>query len=200
MADTPEIEGLRAKARRAAIWASLGAASGLATWGLFLAAESTLGQEQEELVMYIVPGLIFGFAVGLALYRLGHARVWQVALLAAVSVVAWYIAINTAINTGVDLAWRWPSASYGLAASVGGLVWSAILTAAIAILFPFARRPRLWVELLLAGGATAGLVTEALLFDSLFYLVLWTVWYAVYAAVLSTALPSRKPDLPEAGQ
>ncbi len=195
MTDTPNVKGLPVNARRAVIWALLGAASGVVAWGLVWAVELTVNRN--DLANYVAPGLIFGFAVGLALYRLGHARVWQVALLAVVSVVAWYVAINTSIT----LALRWSSADYGAAASVGGLIWSAIQTAVTAILFPFARRPLLWVMLLLAGGAIAGLVTETLFGNSgaYFFLILWTGWYAVYAAVLSTALPSRKPVFTKAG-
>ena len=41
MADTPGIEGRTGMLRRAAIWAALGAGSGLAAWGVVWAAEGS---------------------------------------------------------------------------------------------------------------------------------------------------------------
>jgi apolipoprotein N-acyltransferase len=72
----------REKLRRMALWALLGAVSGAGAWIVVWAVDG------DELSIFVAPGLVFGLAAGLALHRLGHARLWQAALFAVLSVPA----------------------------------------------------------------------------------------------------------------
>lgn len=88
------------------------------------------------------------------------------------------------------------TARFALSGLAGGLAWSAILTAAAAALFDFARGKRLWLALLAAGGlAGAALAAPLDIWGRLggsmvIYVILWGGWLAAWAAVFSTAVPA----------
>ena len=168
----------RAKLRRMALWALLGGASGAAVPGV----EWAVGELR--LWSLILPGLSFGTVVGLALRRVGLARGWQVVLFAVFSAAAWF--------AGFILIDEFT------------LVWGVVQTAAVAALFPFARRFSLCVIMPVIASATATLIASAhhQIFEDQYYFfppdhffyILWTGWYAVYAAVLSLFLPWPKSE------
>ncbi len=185
----PEIRS--AKLRRAAGWALLGGASGLAAWGIvFWSAGNT--------ALFYAPGLLFGLFVGLALYRSGNARHWQAALFAALSVPGWY----AGGYVGRDYGFPWVRDLFSYneylylfgIGFVGGVAWSAVQAVAL-IPFPFARRLRLLAVLMAVGSVTPGILMVVLFTvrssDEVLFLTLWVGWYAVYAALLSTALPAE---------
>ena len=184
------------KLYRAGRWAFLGAASGVAVWlALFAAAAS---ETLSRAIVFYAPGTTFGLVIGLALFGLGYARLWQAALFAALSAPAWY----AGYYVGVEFGWAYglypdsPYIRFFIIGVVGGTVWAIVQTLAVALL-SFARRVRPLVTLVAVGAVTAGLLLVAGLTveteESLF-LILWTGWYAVYAAVLSLFLPWPKSE------
>ena len=191
---------LREKLSRAARWALLGAASGAVAWLALLAAEAS--EILDQAIGLFAPGPTFGLVIGLALFGLGYARHWQAALFAALSVPAWYAGFFVGVEYGVDWVNRLnPDSLYigiFVIGVVGGTVWAIVQTLAVVPL-SFARRVRPLVTLVAVGAVTAGFllvagdVTVGVLDDTLF-LILWTGWYAVYAAVLSLFLPWPKSE------
>ena len=195
----------REKLRRVALWALLGAASGAVAWVAVLAVAWDVcvfacGNDLPLLILDMLPGLTFGAAVGLALFGLGHARLWQAVLFTVLSLPAWYAGYMVGAGSGTELASGLHSEylSYFVPGVVGGTAWAIVQTLAVAVL-PFARRVRLLVTLVAVGAVMAGLllavgdVTVGILSGTLF-LILWTGWYAVYAAVLSLFLPWPKSE------
>ena len=181
----------RAKLRRMALWALLGAASGAVAWVVVWAAGGG------DLAFSFVPGTVFGLVIGVALFVLGYARIWQAALFAALSVAAWYAGYYVGVEYGYD----WASGLYSIylmffvIGVVGGTAWAIVQTLAVAVL-SFARRVRPLATLVAVGAVTGGLLSvHAPLIveteESLF-LILWTGWYAVYAGVLSLFLPQSE--------
>ena len=184
--------------RRMALWALLGAASGavawVAVWAVLWAVEGS------GTFLKYAPGLTFGLVIGVALFAQGYARLWQAALFAVLSVAAWYAGFYVGVEYGLDLARLGPQSRYlefFVIGVVGGTAWAIVQTLAVALL-SFARRARPLATLVAVGAVTAGLLlvhapltveTE----ESLF-LILWTGWYAVYAAVLSLFLPWTKSE------
>src|SRR5262252_8659745 len=85
----------------------------------------------------LVPGLVFGTVVGLALHRQGQATRRQTILYVAVATVANFAATNLAINiivqSGSNLAALWVG-------MIAGLTGAACLTALSLPLLPFTRR------------------------------------------------------------
>jgi hypothetical protein len=178
-----------AKLRRAAGWALLGGASGMVAWGIFFWSAGNTA-------LLYAPGLLFGLFVGLALYRSGNARHWQAALFAALSVPAWVAGFFSGVEYGDFLAIEffldYIYLQLFVTGFIGGIAWSAVQTIAV-LPFPFARQRRLLTILMAAGTVTPGLLlivgTAWHSYDALLF-TLWTSWYAVYAALLSTALPA----------
>jgi hypothetical protein len=197
---------MREKLRRVALWALLGAASGAVAFVAVLTAESTVLVVHVPKILFLLPGLSFGAVVGLALRRVGLARGWQVVLFAAFSVAAWHAGYIVGVEYGFLLAANLFPERYSMefvgAGLVGGLVWGVVQTLGAAVLFSFARRRRLCVILPLVGSATATLIVvpyDQFVDYSFFpgpelYFILWTGWYAVYAAVLSVFLPWPKSE------
>ena len=179
--------------RRALRWAFNGALSGAAADAIVFWSEKSLTSAWQDAVFHVTPGLAFGSVVAVTLYRRRLASRWRCACFAAASVAAWPAAYYSALLTLSEIGVG--PAEFAAAGLAGGLVWAAVLTSALPVL-PFARHPRLWI-MLLAGGGAAGVACIAPL-DYLgalggaaaIYLVLWSVWCAVYAAILSTALPA----------
>jgi hypothetical protein len=144
---------------------------------------------------------VFGLVIGVALFGLGYARLWQAALFAALSVPAWF----AGFFVGVEIGPRWASGLYSeylgyfVMGVVGGTAWAIVQTLAVVPL-SFARRVRPLATLVAVGAVTAGLLLVAGrfvgvgFFDEKLFLILWTGWYAVYAAVLSVFLPWPKSE------
>ena len=194
------------KLRRMALWAMLGAASGAVAWVAVWAAVNWVHMENDLLLLIpiMLPGLSFGAVVGLALRRVGLARGWQVALFAALSVPAWYAGFYVGVEYGPDWA-RLLNADnlyrfyleFFIIGFVGGTAWAIVQTLAVALL-SFARRVRPLATLVAVGAVTAGLLVAIgyIIFGTgiSLYLILWTGWYAVYAAVFSLILPWPKSE------
>ncbi len=182
--------------RRAAGWAFYGALSGAAaSAGVAWIERLRIGALMET-SFYVAPGAIFGLAVGLLLYRGGQAPLGRVVLFAAVSTAAWPVSYHAWLAVLVGIETPMPDAvRFALSGLAGGLAWSAMLTAAAALLFGFARARWMWLALLGAGGL-AGAVLGAPLDtwgrlggSMIIYVILWGGWLAAWAAVFSTALP-----------
>jgi hypothetical protein len=177
----------REKLRRMALWALLGAASGAVAWAAVWAVDGS------DNFLVFAPGITFGLVIGLALFGLGHARLWQAVLFAVLSVAAWYAGIS-----GGEYGYHWASDLYLVSSYlryfvigvVVGTAWAIVQTLAVALL-SFARRARPLVTLVAMGAVTAGFLVAigSNFFDRTMLLILWTGWYAVYAAVLSVFLP-----------
>ncbi len=203
---------MREKLRRMALWALLGAASGAAPWVLGWVAgvwgvEFGTRVENDLLTLILpryAPGITFGLVIGLALFARGYARLWQAALFAVLSVPAWYAGLYVGRGYGLDLANRLNADSlylfilvYFVIGVVGGTAWAIAQTLAVAPL-SFARRVRVLATLVAVGAVTGGLLLVASefvgvgFFNDTLFLILWTGWYAVYAAVLSLFLPWPK--------
>ena len=186
--------------RRMALWALLGAASGAVAWGVGVATGelSMSFGETPSPTYYTVdtaPGLTFGLVIGLALFARGYARLWQAALFAALSAPAWYAGFYVGGEffgaTGHYLDPKY--LAFFVTGVVGGTVWAIVQTLAVVPL-SFARRVRPLATLVAVGAVTAGLLTAIIansIFNTeqLFFLLLWTGWYAAFAAVLSLFLP-----------
>ncbi len=191
-----------------ALWALLGAASGFAASATLWLAEAAginfhisidLGFHQVELApATILPGLFFGLAAGLGFWRMRLAQGRQVAVFTALSILAWY----AGSYVGGEYGWDWASGLHGsylgwfVIGVVGGTVWAIVQTLAV-VLLSFSRRVRPLATLVAVGAVTAGLLLAArpinwLFFDIWPFIILWTGWYAVYAAVLSLFLPWPK--------
>ena len=182
----------REKLRRMALWALLGAASGAGAWIVVWAVDGSAK------FLFFAPGITFGLVIGLALFGLGYARLWQAALFAVLSVPAWYAGFYVGNDWASGLYSEY--LSYFVIGVVGGTAWAIVQTLAVAPL-SFARRVRPLVTLVLVGAVTAGLLLVAGdvtvgFFDDMLFLILWTGWYAVYAAVLSVFLPWPKSEAP----
>ena len=167
--------------------------------GAFAGAALTVLASVSPLVM---PGLTFGGIIGVVLWRRGLAQAERIVLLIFGEQLAWYAGFYIAVITGFDWYPDLSIRQYALVGLAGGLAWSAILTAVIALLFPFARRRWLWTGQLAAGTAACGLLLAAGGALDLSYnanmTLLWTGWHAVYAAVLATMLPRKKAAIREA--
>ena len=138
----------------------------------------------------LVPGLVFGNAVGLALVRFGLAGPGRALSYIAAATLANFIATNFAANM-VDAV-----ESAALLGMSAGLVGAACLTALTLLLFPFARnlRPCLWM--VAAGTALGALLHVAIEDNSSWgrgFLLLYAFWQAGYGAALGAALPRRSP-------
>ena len=136
----------------------------------------------------VIPGLVFGVIIGLALYRGGHAGPRAFAAYVAASTVSYIAAFNLAVGilfSGGSSIW--------LIGMIAGLFWSACLTGLAAWMFPFVRKFRPIALMLVTGcalGALLGII-EIFNFRGLgVFFVLWlAVWQAGYAAAFATALP-----------
>ncbi len=129
----------------------------------------------------LLPGLVFGLIIGLALYRGGHAGPRTFAAYVAASTVSYLATLYLAIRIYEYLAPMWPTGM------IAGLFGSACLTGLAAWMFPFVRKFRPIALMLVAGcllGALLGI-------GGGFWwgLVFYAAWQAGYAAAFATALP-----------
>jgi hypothetical protein len=176
----------------------VGLASGILTWLVIsfvwealIGLDSSLSLAGWELSfshLTLVPGFVFGNAVGLALARFGLVGLGRALAYIAAATVSNFIATNFAANL-VDAI---ESASVlGMAA---GLLGAACLTILSLAILPFTRQ--LWPCLsMLAAGAALGALLHVAIEDSSGwgqgFLILYALWQAGYGAALGMALPGR---------
>jgi hypothetical protein len=186
--------------RNAVLFGCVGLASGILVWLVIsFVWESLIGLDAHATIagwdlsighLTLVPGLVFGNAVGLALVRFGLAGPGRALSYIAAATLANFIATNFAANM-VDAV-----ESAALLGMSAGLVGAACLTALTLLLFPFARnlRPCLWM--VAAGTALGALLHVAIEDNSSWgrgFLLLYAFWQAGYGAALGAALPQRSP-------
>ncbi len=165
-------------------FALLGAVSGSVATTLIKVLPETRLKPFEWLVLSpgsVVPGLVFGLIIGLALYRGGHAGPRAFTAYAVASTASYLAAINLAfkIVDYADAMW--------LTGMIAGLLGGACLTGLAAWMFPFARKFRP-IALMLAAGCVLGALLAII--DSFWgTLVFFALWQAGYAAAFATALP-----------
>ncbi len=130
----------------------------------------------------LLPGLVFGLIIGLALYRGGHAGPRAFAAYVAASTVSYLAAFNLAfgIYDHPDPMW--------LTGMIAGLFGSACLTGLAAWMFPFVRKFRPIALMLVAGCVLGALLFRFGGFWGM--LLFYAAWQAGYAAAFATALPA----------
>ncbi len=171
-------------------FAVLGAVSGAITTGLLMVLSDQWKIESVDLFLVsplsIVAGLVFGVIFGTFLRYLSLASARIAVLYAAASTVSYFVAVNLALH----LSEFFESAM--LLGVIVGLVGATCLTAAAALLLPFARRVGPCVLMLIAGGVLGTLLETPARGDGgvLIWLFLFVPWQAGYAAAFATALPS----------
>ncbi|MFM9841831.1 MAG: hypothetical protein ACKVOI_02560 [Dongiaceae bacterium] len=186
--------------RNVVILGLVGLASGILVWLVIsFVWESLIGLDAYAEIagwglsfghLTLVPGLVFGNAVALALMRFGLANPGRALAYIAASTVSNFIATNFAANMvdAIDSA-----VFLGMAA---GLIGAACLTGLTLLLFPFARQigPCLWM---VAAGTALGALLHVAIEDSSSwgrgFLLLYGCWQAGYGAALGTALLRRSP-------
>ncbi len=170
-------------------FAVLGAISGAIATGLLMALPGNWAIESADLFfvspLSIVAGLVFGMVFGAVMIYLGLASVRIAVLYAAASTVSYFVAVNLAFHLIEPLGSVWQTGA------IAGLVGAACLTAAAALLLPFARRVGPCALMLTAGGLLGALLDMPVRGDSgiLVWLILFVPWQAGYAAAFATALP-----------
>ena len=130
----------------------------------------------------LLPGLVFGLLIGLALYRGGHAGPRTFAAYVATSTVSYLAAVHLALGIYHHPDPMWPTGM------IAGLFGGACLTGLAAWMFPFVRKFRPIALMLVAGcilGALLGIIG-----GFWWMLVFYAAWQAGYAAAFATALPA----------
>lgn len=175
-------------------WAANGALAGAGSAGILMWVDRLQVRELQNATFYLLPGLAFGLAMAVPLWRRGLAGGWATAMFAAASIIAWPAGYHAGGGLLLALVEIGPL-RLALAGLAGGLVWAAI-PAVATIAFPFMRVRRVWPGLVAAGGLTGALCVSLLEilgqwgFGAV-YIVLWGVWYAVQGALIAMALPSE---------
>ncbi len=173
-------------------FAGLGAFSGAAaTLLFFFLPEDWRLEPFSWLALFpgsLVPGLVFGVIVGLALTRRGLLVVWSYAAYVVASTLSYLAALTLAVQVLADAFES--MIAVGL---VAGLFGSACLSALSALMMPFVRQTKPCLFMLLAGCLLGGLLRIPDEFDVLFsWMFFFAAWQAGYAAALATAVPRRK--------
>jgi len=204
----------RQEHRQASALGVFGLASGCIVWALLYLPLLPLGTEYSlPLRLFgseydfgfndfsLIPGLIFGVVIGLALHRRRLASVSQIGAYSSAATISYvaadFLARNLAGRDSSILHLTW----IGM---VAGLLGATCLTVLSLPIFPFIRRWRPCLLMALAGLLLGGLLGVALLeeIDPFFsLLILYVPWQAGYAAALGAAVPRRafRPDGPAGG-
>ncbi len=179
-----------ASIRPVPLFALLGAASGIATVAILMLKPNwhlTMPGGVNIWPLSVVPGLVFGFVIGLALYyrgRISPAAFVGYVLAATLSNYAAVTLTTEILVDRIDAGW--------LAGIVAGLFGAACLTAFTLALLPATRKPRPITLTVLAGGALGALLGPAIGSEGLiWWFVFYGLWQSAYAAGLATALPRR---------
>src|SRR5262249_42751399 len=142
----------------------------------------------------LVPGLVFGVVIGLALHRRRLTSLLQIGIYALAATASNFAAYNLATHLadfGGMLRLTWIRL-------LAGLLGPACLTVLSLPMFPFIRHWRPCLLMLLAGLLLGGLLSIALRMGSFPFglLALYGPWQAGYAAALGTTLPriALRPD------
>ncbi len=130
----------------------------------------------------LLPGLVFGLIIGLALYRGGHAGPRAFAAYVAASTVSYLAAFNLAFGIYDHPGPMW------LTGMIAGLFGGACLTGLAAWMFPFVRKFRPIALMLFAGCVLGALLFRFGGFWGM--LLFYAAWQAGYAAAFATALPA----------
>ena len=172
------------------LFAMLGGASGIATVAIMSLRpdwQISIPGGPDIWPLSVVPGLVFGFVIGLALLQRGRASPAAFAGYVIAATLCNFAAVTLTTELLVDIL-----ESSWMAGIVAGLFGSAGLTACTMALLPVARKTGPAVLTVLAGGAFGALLGPAIATDGLFWwFVFYGLWQSGYAASLATALPSR---------
>ncbi len=172
------------------LFALLGAGSGVATVGILMLRPNwkmTMPGGLDIWPLSVVPGLVFGFVIGLALYFRGRTSPAAFVGYVLAATLSNHAAVTLTTEVLVDLI----EAGW-LAGIVAGLFGAACLTACTLALLPVARKPRPVLFTLLAGAALGALLGPAIATEGLiWWFVFYGLWQSAYAAGLATALPRR---------
>jgi hypothetical protein len=144
-----------------------------------------------SLSIYSLPGLVFGVAVGVALWRAGRLRPAQAVGFALAATVANALAVVATLTANDPIAPLLGRASLAGTGAIGGAVGGGLLAASTARWLAHGRWPLLAVV-----GAMLGLllpIIDSAVGEAIFYIV----WQAGYAACLAASLPAytRSPPL-----
>ncbi len=181
--------------RVAAYFAVLGAGSGSIATTLILVAPSAWNVDVAPWLTLspgsLLPGLVFGVVIGLALYLRRLASVRAVAFYVVASTLSYLAAFTLAAEVLLDVIGD-NIIAIGL---IAGLFGSACLTGYSALRFPFARKLRPCLLMLVSGCLLGGLLPLAIDGDGFATtLLFFAVWQAGYAASLATAVAAVPRD------
>ncbi len=172
------------------LFALLGAGSGVATVAILRLKRDwhvSIPGGPDIWPLSVVPGLVFGFVIGLALLmrdRTSPAGFVGYVLAATLSNFAAVTLTTEVLVDRIDAVW--------LAGILAGLFGAACLTACTLALLPVARKPRPVLLTVLAGGALGALLGPAIATEGiLWWFLFYGLWQSAYAAGLATALPRR---------
>ncbi len=195
MIATMDIEPIRFEIERVRIvgvFTVVGAVSGIGGFFLTGAVDwlfGAIGIANDSInLLFYLPGLVFGVAVGLALHRRGLVGRWRYAGFAAGSAISYAAACKLALAMA--------DGSHDLTTAVlsGGVLGGALQAALIAALFRFARHLPTY-RLTVAAGMVPGVVFGHFGWPGLtMWIVMYALWLGCLAAGLAVAIPVRSGD------
>lgn len=136
-----------------------------------------------EFVAVLGPGFLFGGLLGWWIHRTHQASVLRWLALTVAGIASWYLAVSGAIR--VDEWIPAQSSQYALPGLAGGLIGAAVVLAAAALLYPFARQWKPGLAMLVLGTAFGAILHVE-------EIVLFPLWQAAVAACLGVALHAAR--------
>ena len=156
----------------------------------------------------IFPGVIFGLAVGFALYALGFVDTDKITSFVMATTLASVVAANAGyyVTGKFDLS-ETTGEFWMLEATLDGVICSVIMATAAAVLFVWYREPRRWFMLVAAGSVAGGLgawLAFGWLDDSAFteagsdevywaWLAEMAIFYGGFGAAMGAFVPTGRP-------
>ena len=175
--------------RRPIIFAFLGVTSGaISTAGIIASAPTS---DFALLVMFVLPGFVFGVVIGSALAYDGllspkRIPVWVVfATLGHFAAALCVTAMTWRLKAALPLK---EQAAIFIAAGLGGAIGGGILAGANRLLIPGAR----WIAPTIVGALLGPLVLLHDVGPVLGRLIFYTIWQGGYAAALVVSLPASR--------